>query len=80
LESTKVGVLDGLFGNVGGLPEFMKTLGVPADLAVYGVKEGELDLWVEQTLRKGDVKITPGPVDAGVIAAIYRRALSPDVR
>ena len=71
----KVNALDELFKKTGGIRSFLENLGVSLNLRDYGVEEGELDKYVQKTIVKGDVRITPGNIDEKVIREIYLRGM-----
>jgi alcohol dehydrogenase class IV len=71
----KIAVIDRIFGGPGGLTEFLGGLGVSTRLADYGVREEELALYVQRTVVKGDIQITPAEVTEEKLAAIYRSVL-----
>ena len=71
----KLGVLDKLFHGWGGLRAFLDGLNVSTKLSDYGVKEHELETYVQKTIVKGDVAITPGNIDEGTIMELYRRSM-----
>jgi len=71
----KVAILDKIFGRQGGLEAYLGGLGVSTKLSDYGVREEEIPLYVEKTMVKGDVKITPAEITAETLEAIYRAAL-----
>jgi alcohol dehydrogenase class IV len=48
---------------------------VSCRLRSYGVTEQDIPLFVARVIVKGDVKITPAPITADVIAALYAAAL-----
>jgi alcohol dehydrogenase class IV len=71
----KVAVLDRVFAHRGGLGGFLHDLGVATRLSEYGVREDEISGYVEKTMVKGDLKITPAEISAASLAEIYRSAL-----
>lgn len=71
----KVKELKSIFDVEGGLSEFLKTLGISSKLSDYGVIESEIDLFVEKTIYKGDIKITPGTIDRDIIRKLYYKSL-----
>ncbi len=74
IEAEKVDVLDKKFRSSGGIGQFLNDLGVSCQLRDYGVKENELEDYVEKTIVKSDVDITPGKIDRQTIMDIYRSA------
>jgi alcohol dehydrogenase class IV len=71
----KIAVLDRMFGGPAGFGACLRDLGVPTKLSDYGVREEEIPLFVQKTIVKGDVKITPAEVTKEDLAGIYRSAL-----
>lgn len=71
----RIQTLDGLFSPHGGLPGFLKGLGVAIRLSDYGVREDEIPGFALKTIVKGDVRITPAEVSVEDLAGIYRSAL-----
>jgi len=71
----KIAVLDRIFGGPDGLGKYLRGLGVPTRFSEYGVREEELSLYVQKTIVKGDIKITPAEVTEERLAEIYRSAL-----
>ena len=71
-KATQIG---NLFDKKGGIQTFVNGIGISTTLSDYGVKESELDLYVQKTIVKGDVKITPAEVTEAVIKNIYRKAM-----
>jgi alcohol dehydrogenase class IV len=70
----KVTVLDKKFSSAGGIGQFLDSLGVSCRLRDYGVMENELEDYVQKTIVKSDVEITPGEIDRQTIMDIYRGA------
>lgn len=71
----KVEQLDALFRKAGGIKGFLKGLGVSLNLRDYGVAEAELENYVQKVIVKGDVKITPGPIDEAAVREIYLKGM-----
>ncbi|MBU1012405.1 MAG: iron-containing alcohol dehydrogenase [Bacteroidetes bacterium] len=71
----KVRNLKSIFNLGGGLSEFLKTLGISPKLSDYGVNEEEIDLFIEKTIHKGDIKITPGNIDRNIVRNLYYDSL-----
>jgi alcohol dehydrogenase len=71
----KVKILNSIFQKVGGLVKFLNSLGVSAKLSDYGINETEIDLFVEKSIFKGDVAITPGSINRRIIKQIYQDSL-----
>lgn len=71
----KLDVIEMKFKKTGGLRGFLQKLGVSLSLKNYGVKEEELTNFVQKTIVKSDVAITPGEIDEQVILDLYRRSL-----
>ncbi len=71
----KVRRLIEMFDQMGGIEEFIHNLGISTRLADYGVEEAELDTFVQKTIVKDDIKITPAAISATDILTIYRNAL-----
>ena len=71
----KVAVLKQMLAPHMGLTAFLEGLGVSCRLRSYGVTEQDIPLFVARVIVKGDVKITPAPITADVIAALYAAAL-----
>lgn len=67
----KISVLDHKFKSVGGLRAFLDQLRVSIKLEDYGVKKFELNNYVQKTIIKGDVAITPGNINEESILEIY---------
>lgn len=67
----KVARVKNIFATVGGLENFLGALNVSTNLADYGVETGEIEIFVEKTLVKGDIYITPAPITADDIKTIY---------
>ena len=67
----KVKNLNAIFNLAGGLRTFFKSLNVSSKLSDYRIKKSEIDLFVEKTICKGDVKITPGNINREIIYKIY---------
>ncbi len=67
----KVKVLRTIFESAGGLKNFLNDLNISPKLSDHGIKLSELDLFVEKTICKGDVKITPGNITEDKIRKIY---------
>ncbi len=74
-DQQKVTVLEALFADVGGVSSFIHGLGVSTNLADYNVQSAELDEFVDRTISKDDVKITPTRVTRGDIREIYKRSI-----
>lgn len=55
----------------GGVDRFLDRLGVSTDLRDYGVSSDEIPLFIEKTIVKSDVPLTPAPVSEEDIAEIY---------
>ena len=71
----RIRTIDELFAPHGGLPAFLKGLGVPSKLSEYGIREDEILAFARKTIIKGDVRITPADVSVEDLAGIYRSAL-----
>lgn len=71
----KIKELKSIFNVEGGLSGFLKTLGISSKLSDYGVIESEFDKFVEKTIYKGDIKITPGNINRNVIRKLYFKSL-----
>lgn len=71
----KIKNLKSIFNLAGGLSGFLKTLGISSKLSDYGISESEIDLFVEKTIHKGDIKITPGNIDRQIIHKLYYNSL-----
>ena len=67
----KIKNLREIFEKVGGLNTFLKTLNISDKLSDYGIIESEFDLFVEKTICKGDIQITPGTIDRDRIKQLY---------
>lgn len=71
----KMRSIDTAFKPVGGVSAFLESLGLTTSLSHYGVKEEGFGQFAEQTITRGDVKITPAGVDKDKIIGIYKAAL-----
>ncbi len=76
LESEKVNTLDELFKSKGGIKEFIKSFGISTNLSDYGVKESKIKTFVDKTIVKGDVDITPGNITEDAIKDIYLKSMN----
>lgn len=71
----KINKLDELAGSGSNISDFIRSLGVSVSLADYGVTTDEISVFIQKTIIKGDVKITPGNISEEVIREIYQKAL-----
>jgi len=71
----KVCILNQMFRMYGGIEVFINNLGVSTRLSDYGIQENEIDTFVQKSIVKGDVKITPAEITKQSIADIYLKAL-----
>lgn len=71
----KLNKLDSYFESFGGLRKFLAGLTVSTKLSSYGVGESEIPGYVEKTIVKGDVKITPGNITREIITQLYTSSL-----
>ena len=71
----KVDVLKSIFEKVDGLNGFLSSLEVSTKLMDYGITQAEIDLFVEKSIFKGDVAITPGKIDRNIIKKLYQDSL-----
>lgn len=67
----KAEILNKIFEKQDGLRSFLNKLRISDKLSDQGILASELDLFVEKTICKGDVKITPGNIDRKKIKEIY---------
>lgn len=74
LELKKIGILNELFKEKGGIKNYIESLGISTNLSYYGVKKEDLNKYAEQTIIKSDVKITPGNISVKTIEKIYESA------
>ena len=75
LEPEKLHQLNQAFEPVGGLRAFLSQLNVSTKLTDYGVEANELANYVQKTIVKGDVRISPGNITAQVIRQLYKNSL-----
>ena len=71
----KVRVIDDLFRERGGIERFVNDLGISTNLSNYGIREEDIDEFVEKVIVKGDVKITPARITEKEIRDIYLAAM-----
>ena len=71
----KVIVIEKMFEDKGGIEAFVNGIGISTKLSDYGVKKSELNLYVQKTIVKSDVKITPAEITESVILDIYKKAM-----
>ena len=71
----KVHFIDNLFREVGGVERFVNDLGISTNLSNYGIREEDIDEFVEKVIVKGDVKITPARITEKEIRDIYLSAM-----
>jgi len=71
----KIQELDKVFSSCGGLHQFMSDLRVSTRLSDYGVEESELNNYVQKTIVKSDVEITPAKITREVIYQLYLDSL-----
>ena len=67
--------IEAAFQSRGGMRKYLEGLGLKLSLSSHGISAKEFSLWAEQTLRKGDIAITPAELDLERIINIYRNAL-----
>ena len=67
----KLHQINQIFEPYKGLRGFLAGLTVSTKLSSYGVTEDEIPNFVEKTIVKGDIKITPGNIDREVIKQLY---------
>ncbi len=67
----KLDQINKIFEPYKGLRSFLAGLTVSTKLSSYGVTEDEIPNYVEKTIVKGDIKITPGNIDREIITKIY---------
>ena len=67
----KLDTLKNIFARVGGLDKYLSSLDISTNLADYGVDRGEIEAYIQKTIVKGDIQITPAPVTAADIGSIY---------
>jgi alcohol dehydrogenase len=75
LMQRKLHEIDKIFEPYKGLRSFLAGLTVSTKLSSYGVTKDEIPNYVEKTIVKGDVKITPGNIDREVITQLYLDSL-----
>lgn len=71
----KLEQINKIFEPFKGLRSFLAGLTVSTKLSSYGVTEDEIPNYVEKTIAKGDIKITPGTIDRTIITQLYTRSL-----
>lgn len=71
----KLKIIDKLFAARGGVRTFIEDLGVSTRLSAYGVRESELEDFVQKVIVKSDIQITPAPVSGPDILNIFQSAL-----
>jgi alcohol dehydrogenase class IV len=71
----KVRAFENRFSAFGGVANFIESFGVPLRLSSYGVREDDIGDYVQRTIVKSDVKITPAEVTESDLYSIYRSAL-----
>ncbi len=71
----KLKQLESIFKLAGGLKSFLSKLKISSKLTDYGILDSEIDLFVEKTICKGDIKITPGNIDKDKIRKIYLNSM-----
>ncbi len=71
----KIEILQSIFKKVNGLRGFLNSLNVSSKLRNYGVKESEIELFVEKTMGKGDIAITPGKINKTVVKNLYKDSI-----
>jgi len=70
----KVARLETLFRPLGGVKRFVNGLGISTRLRDYGIEPSRFPHFVQMTIVKDDVAITPANVTAAGILSIYRLA------
>ncbi len=71
----KLEQINKIFEPYKGLRGFLAGLTVSTKLSSYGVTEDEIPNYVEKTILKGDIKITPGNIDREIIHQLYTDSL-----
>ena len=64
-----------IFEPYNGLRSFLAGLTVSTKLSSYGVTADEIPNYVEKTIVKGDIKITPGTITKETISTLYTKSL-----
>jgi alcohol dehydrogenase class IV len=70
----KVIRLETIFEPVGGVKRFVNSLGISTRLSDYGIEQSQFPRFVQMTIVKDDVAITPADVTGAGILSIYRSA------
>jgi alcohol dehydrogenase class IV len=70
----KVIRLESIFEPVGGVKRFVNGLGISTRLSDYGIEQSQFRGFVQMTIIKDDVAITPADVTEAGILSIYRSA------
>lgn len=70
----KVARLETIFEPVGGVKGFVNSLGISTRLSDYGIEQSQFPGFVQMTIVKDDVAITPADVTEAGILSIYRWA------
>lgn len=71
----KVKQLQSILESAGGLKNFLSKLKISTQLKDYGISESEIELFVEKTICKGDIEITPGNITREKIRKIYLNSM-----
>jgi len=71
----KVCRLEQIFKDSGGIKNFVAEFNIEPKLSAYGIREDEIPVFVEKTIVKDDVKITPAEITKQDIFNIYTKHL-----
>ncbi len=68
----KVELLESIFEEYGGVEKFLKELNISTKLSENGIKEEEIKIFVEKTIVKKNLKITPAKITKEDIFELYK--------
>ncbi len=71
----KIGVLESMFEEFGGVGNFINELNIDAKLSSYGIRKEEFGKFAQDTIVKDDIKITPADITKEDIIGIYNDSL-----
>ncbi|MCK4942372.1 MAG: iron-containing alcohol dehydrogenase [Candidatus Aminicenantes bacterium] len=71
----KVAVIKEMFDGKGGISGYINEFGITTQLSSLGVKEEELKTFVNKTIVKDDIHITPAPISKSDIYQIYKKSM-----
>ncbi len=68
----KVELLEGIFEEYGGIQEFINYFGISTKLSKNGISEAEINTFVEKTIVKKNLKITPAQISREDLFKFYK--------